>query len=76
MEFGAEVHHQTPFFVGLNAHNSFILGIIQQLTEFLEAILFPIELRLLLFDPRYEIVCESAAIHFDSVRLEDVAQHR
>src|ERR1019366_8734861 len=64
------------FFVGLDSNQSLVLGIVQQLAEFLEAIAVPVEAGLVLMNPLGQFVRHGAVVDVQAVRFEDVAQQR
>ena len=74
MEFGAQVDDETSLFVGLVAHQAFILRIVQQLAELLETVLAPVEFGLLLAHPFGQFVRQRAVVHLEAVRFQHVAQ--
>src|ERR1039458_2321208 len=74
MELRTQVHRESLLFIRIDAHHQLILRVIQQLAEFLEAVLLPVVVGVFLLHPLGERVGCYALVHLHAVRLQHIAQ--
>src|SRR5450755_450349 len=73
MELRTQIHGESLLLIGIDAHHQLVLRVVQQLAEFLEAVLLPVVVGMLLLDPLGDRFGANALVQFHAVRLQHIA---
>src|SRR5206468_1172865 len=72
--FRTQVHQQTLLLGRTHPHQQLVLRVIEQLAELLEAVILPVEIRMLFLHPTGQFFGGSTVVDLDAMGFEHVAQ--